>query len=197
MATTNNRWAARKGGSFVARDALSFEQQQILAAVPRWKKEWVRPASLQPGQNSNFKILKWVIDTSADKSSGTAEEMEAAVEQVAAGNVPNVDGTLPAAGTVTATTTAGGSQPGSGRSTPAPAVPAAAAQPKPVSAATLEKTSNPVKEVMQAGSAQAGEVSTGSAVVQDAVQPLQGVATDKLVDAGGQTEQKDKSLMEE
>lgn len=75
----NNRWTARKGGSFVARDALSFEQQQILAAVPvrsplhlasrpdsaetygalvrsqRWKQEWVRPSNLQPGQNPNYK----------------------------------------------------------------------------------------------------------------------------------------------
>ncbi|GAA5996955.1 hypothetical protein JCM5350_000001, partial [Sporobolomyces pararoseus] len=188
---TNNRWAARKGGSFVARDALSFEQQQILAAVPRWKKEWVRPSNLQPGQNPNYKILKWVIDTSADKSSGTAEEMEAAVEQVTAGKVPNVDGTVSSANPAEAQASA--PQPGSNSSTPAPTS-TPATLPTQVPTTTLANSSNPLKEVMQTDSAQ---MVGGEQTVQEAVQPLKAVSSEGLVGAGGATEQKDKSLMEE
>ncbi|GAA5970521.1 hypothetical protein JCM3765_000119, partial [Sporobolomyces pararoseus] len=186
----NNRWAARKGGSFVARDALSFEQQQILAAVPRWKKEWVRPSNLQPGQNPNYKILKWVIDTSADKSSGTAEEMEAAVEQVTAGKVPNVDGTVSSNSAEAQATAA---QPASNGSTPAP-VSTPATLPAQVPAATLANSSNPMKEVMQTDSAQ---TVSGEQTVQEAVQPLKSVPSEGLIGGGGVTEQKDKSLMEE
>ncbi|GAA6006050.1 hypothetical protein JCM11491_002012 [Sporobolomyces phaffii] len=186
---TGNRWAARGKGSFVARDNLSLEQQQILAAVPRWKKEWVRPSNLQPGQNPNYKIYKWVIDTSADKSSGTAEEMEAAVEQVQAGNVPNVDGTVSSTGDAPG---GAATQPGSNGSTPAPPAPA---PPPQVPTSTLSASTNPMKDVMQTGSAQSGGVTAQS--VQDAVKPLQGVPAEGLIGGGGATEQKDKSLMEE
>lgn len=74
----------------------------------RYKKAWVRPSSLKPGQNPKFKsaylacallepaashllppaVLKWVIDTDLDRSEGTEEEMREALEQVTAGNVP-------------------------------------------------------------------------------------------------------------
>ncbi|GAA5939434.1 uncharacterized protein JCM15063_006178 [Sporobolomyces koalae] len=184
---TNNRWAARKGGTFVARDALSFEQQQILAAVPRWKKEWVRPSNLQPGQNQNYKILKWVIDTSADKSEATAEEMEAAVEQVTAGNVPNVDGT------VSSDTPAPTSAPIDTTPVPPPVTAATAAVPN----ANLASTTEPLKAVMHEGSAQQGGDSSMD-TVQQAVEPLENVPNpEALVDAGEETKQNDKSLMEE
>lgn len=109
--------------------------------------------------------------------------MEAAVEQVTAGNVPNVDGTV--------STDAQAPSTGSKDSTPAPTT---VAPPTPVSAATLQNSTEPMTEVLQTGSAQ---TTTGPQTVQDAVQPLQGVQSEKLVGAGGETEQKDKSLMEE
>ncbi|GAA5883416.1 hypothetical protein JCM3774_003678 [Rhodotorula dairenensis] len=83
-----HKWGRPKPGPVGPTATLSLEQQQILAAVPRYKQAWVRPSSLKPGQNPNFKILKWVIDTDLDKSEGTEEEMREALEQVAAGNVP-------------------------------------------------------------------------------------------------------------
>ncbi|GAA5912786.1 uncharacterized protein JCM6883_006235 [Sporobolomyces salmoneus] len=183
----NNRWAARKGGSFVARDALSIEQQQILAAVPRWKREWVRPTNLQPGQSPNFKILKWVIDTSADKSSGTVEEMEAAVEQVTQGNVPISNGD--------SLSERPSQPPGSNGSTPAPSltIPNPTEQ---VSAARLENSSNVLREVMQTNSAQTPATET-TQTVEEAVQPLLNVPSKGLIDGGDATGQKDKSLMEE
>ncbi|BGP57215.1 hypothetical protein JCM8202_005346 [Rhodotorula sphaerocarpa] len=83
-----SKWARPKPLPVGPTATLSLEQQQILAAVPRYKKAWVRPSSLKPGQNPKFKILKWVIDTDLDRSEGTEEEMREALEQVTAGNVP-------------------------------------------------------------------------------------------------------------
>ncbi|KAK4057067.1 hypothetical protein OIO90_001967 [Microbotryomycetes sp. JL221] len=65
------RYTGRKvGGSFVARSELNAQQQAVLAAVPvsqsrelHWKRQWVRPAVLKPGQQPNFKVLKWVLAT--------------------------------------------------------------------------------------------------------------------------------------
>jgi len=175
----------------------------------------VRPTNLQPGQNPNYKskfcsfisnfallltdspsvVLKWVVDTSADKSSGTVEEMEAAVEQVTAGN--NVE----ESGLRTTGEAGNAALPGLNGSTPAPPPPASAPTTQ-VATATLESSSNPIKEVMQPGSAQEGGVTTvtggqGQGIVHEAVKPLEGVPSQGLVDGGGQTEQKDKSLMEE
>lgn len=135
-----------------------------------------------------FTVLKWVVDTSADKSSGTVEEMEAAVEQVTAGN--NEEAVSTTTGEV-----GNAAQSGSNGSTPVP--PAAAAPTTQVPTATLANSSAPIKEVMQSGSAQDGGVTTGQGMVQEAVKPLEGVPSQGLVDGGGQTEQKDKSLMEE
>lgn len=174
----------------------------------------MRPTNLQPGQNPNYKskfcsfisnfallladspsvVLKWVVDTSADKSSGTVEEMEAAVEQVTAGN--NVE----ESGSTTTGEAGNAALPGSNGSTPA--LPPPAAPTAQVATATLESSSNPIKEVMQPGSAQEGGVTTvtggqGQGIVHEAVKPLEGVPSQGLVDGGGKTEQKDKSLMEE
>ncbi|TKA55729.1 hypothetical protein B0A53_02865 [Rhodotorula sp. CCFEE 5036] len=103
MASNAHKWGRPKAVPVGPTATLSLEQQQILAAVPRYKKAWVRPASLKPGQNPNFKICKWVIDTDLDKSEGTEEEMREALEQVTAGNVP-----LPSTETEAAPILAGG-----------------------------------------------------------------------------------------
>lgn len=72
-----HRWQRPKPIPVGATTSLSLEQQQILAAVPvrthrlrrrqflpahsgcrpmqRWKKAWVRPSNLRPGQNPNYK----------------------------------------------------------------------------------------------------------------------------------------------
>ncbi|SCV71551.1 BQ2448_3139 [Microbotryum intermedium] len=90
-AAAGNRWQQRNRGSFVPRSEvstlshldilhailsdtitdlcdstrtqLSSEQQAILAAVPTFKRTWVRPSFLKPHQRPNYKICKWVIDT--------------------------------------------------------------------------------------------------------------------------------------
>ncbi|SCZ89164.1 BZ3500_MvSof-1268-A1-R1_Chr1-1g01000 [Microbotryum saponariae] len=61
-AAAGNRWQQRNRGSFVPRSELSSEQQAILAAVPTFKRTWVRPSFLKPHQRPNYKICKWVID---------------------------------------------------------------------------------------------------------------------------------------
>lgn len=83
--TSGARWAARKGGhgSFVPRSELSVHQQTLLAAVPRWKREWVKASTLDG--NSGVLIRKWVIDTSAGREEGTEEEMQEALKVVASG----------------------------------------------------------------------------------------------------------------
>lgn len=64
------------------------------SVVQHWKREWVRPKSLKPGQNPGFKVMKWVLSSETPEpeevedglvnAQPTDEEMAAAV-QVAAG----------------------------------------------------------------------------------------------------------------
>lgn len=65
--------------------SLSSEQQTLLSAVPRWKRAWVRPSTLKEGQNPNYKVCKWVIDTGKAEERATDEEMRAATSLVASG----------------------------------------------------------------------------------------------------------------
>ncbi|KWU46010.1 hypothetical protein RHOSPDRAFT_24919 [Rhodotorula sp. JG-1b] len=130
MASNAHKWGRPKAGPVGPTATLSLEQQQILAAVPRYKKAWVRPASLKPGQNPNFKICKWVIDTDLDKSEGTEEEMREALEQVTAGNVPlpaTETEAAPMAGGAAAAAMAAGGTAGPSGSTVSSALPTGAA----------------------------------------------------------------------
>ncbi|KAK4703079.1 hypothetical protein P7C70_g3142, partial [Phenoliferia sp. Uapishka_3] len=56
----------------------------------RWKREWVRPASLKPHQSPGFRVRKWVLDTSVGGQEGTEEEMLAAALVVASSGLEAV-----------------------------------------------------------------------------------------------------------
>ncbi|KAM0753763.1 hypothetical protein T439DRAFT_322649 [Meredithblackwellia eburnea MCA 4105] len=97
---SQNRWTSRKaaGGQFTARAELSTSQLILLSAVPAWKREWVRPAGLKPHQSPGLMVRKWVIDTTSERQEGTEEEMAAAMEVVARGDVglePTTEGNTP------------------------------------------------------------------------------------------------------
>ncbi|GAA5986120.1 hypothetical protein JCM10908_006417 [Rhodotorula pacifica] len=166
--SNTHKWGRPKAGPVGPTATLSLEQQQILAAVPRYKKAWVRPSSLKPGQNPNFKILKWVIDTDLDKSEGTEEEMREALEQVTAGNVPlpSAEPTpsgAPAAAAATTTAGVAGSDP----SAPASAVPSALT----TGAATTPASSTPASGGTPAPPAQLPPPTTTSAAAPPAAIP--------------------------
>ncbi|KAM0790679.1 hypothetical protein ACM66B_004538 [Microbotryomycetes sp. NB124-2] len=99
------RWTGRKGGTFVSRAELNPQQQAVLAAVPHWKRQWVRPAHLKPGQSPNFKVLKWVLssddpaqrdDTNGDNGVIVIEDDEvddsAAADDAAPGDTTKIAG---------------------------------------------------------------------------------------------------------
>ncbi|BGP34053.1 hypothetical protein JCM10296v2_005868 [Rhodotorula toruloides] len=189
---SSHKWSRPKALPVGVTTSLSLEQQQILAAVPRWKKAWVRPSTLKPGQNPNFKILKWVIDTDQDKSEGTEEEMQAALQEVAAGNIPlpGSSGGINADGTITLDF----------GSTPAlpPAAPPLAA---PVPASTLQASSNPIALVQHANPAKpaTGPAPSGAEPsVKDAVKGLEDVdMKDVTTDQGPAVGRDERSLVQE
>ncbi|BGP02017.1 hypothetical protein RTBOTA2_005215 [Rhodotorula toruloides] len=200
---SSHKWSRPKALPVGVTTSLSLEQQQILAAVPRWKKAWVRPSTLKPGQNPNFKILKWVIDTDQDKSEGTEEEMQAALQEVAAGNIPlpGSSGGINADGTITLDFGSGApSVPASGTATPAlpPAVPPAAV---PVPASTLQASSNPIALVQHANPAKPATGPAPSGVepsVKEAVKGLEDVdMKDVTTDQGPAVGRDERSLVQE
>ncbi|BGP26424.1 hypothetical protein JCM10295v2_005377 [Rhodotorula toruloides] len=199
----SHKWSRPKALPVGVTTSLSLEQQQILAAVPRWKKAWVRPSTLKPGQNPNFKILKWVIDTDQDKSEGTEEEMQAALQEVAAGNIPlpGSSGGINADGTITLDFGGDGpSIPASGTATPAlpPAAPPLVA---PVPASTLQASSNPIALVQHANPAKpaTGPAPSGAEPgVKDAVKGLEDVdMKDVTTDQGPAVGRDERSLVQE
>ncbi|KAL8293299.1 hypothetical protein RQP46_000993 [Phenoliferia psychrophenolica] len=119
----NSRWQARRGlGQFSSKNELSSQQQLLLAAVPRWKREWVRPSTLKPHQAPGFMVRKWVIDNSSDLQEGTEEEMAAAALIVVANGEGEGDDGPAGSGSVGATgpvTEASTPIPTSGTATPA------------------------------------------------------------------------------
>ncbi|GAA6057285.1 hypothetical protein JCM3770_001698 [Rhodotorula araucariae] len=191
---SSHRWQRPKPLPVGGTTSLSLEQQQILAAVPRWKKAWVRPSTLKPGQNPNYQIYKWVLDTEMGESKGTEEEMQAALQEVAAGNVP-----LPSA---TADQSAGGSLAPSGTATPALVPVPAAGPPNPsqqVSAAALQASANPLAQVQHADPAKppAGPAPSGEQPsVQEAVKGLGGVPMDAVMDTA-EVKREERSLVQE
>ncbi|GJN92450.1 hypothetical protein Rhopal_005480-T1 [Rhodotorula paludigena] len=197
-----HRWQRPKPIPVGATTSLSLEQQQILAAVPRWKKAWVRPSNLRPGQNPNYKICKWVIDTDMAKSEGTEEEMQAALQEVTAGNVPLPE-SASAAAAATADSTAPTSLFPSAVGTPAegtPAPPAAAAPPAAVPAAALAASGNPIAQVQHADPAKPpqGTAPDGTEPsVAEAVKPLEDVPMEGVIGTGGEVKQEHRSLVGE
>ncbi|GAA5922026.1 hypothetical protein JCM3775_003468 [Rhodotorula graminis] len=190
----SHRWQRPKALPVGQTTSLSLEQQQILAAVPRWKKAWVRPSTLKPGQNPNYKVYKWVLDAEMGESKGTEEEMQAALQEVAAGNVP-----LPSAGGPAAVDASGpASLAPSGTATPAPgAVPVHL--PQQVSAAALQASSNPLAQVQHADPAKppAGPAPSGAAPsVQEAVKGLGEVKMGAGIDAV-EVKREERSLVKE
>ncbi|GAA6003937.1 hypothetical protein JCM10207_006475 [Rhodosporidiobolus poonsookiae] len=191
----NNHWTKRKPGVVIG-TPLSLEQQQILAAVPRWKKEWVRPSTLKQGQNPNFKILKWVIDNSQGESEGTEEEMQAALQEVTAGNVP-LPSDPAALASVTATATATG--------TPTPAATsqvlslAGTPAPQPVPPAVMQSAANPIAAVQHSNAnkpvaEQAPTVGGAEGTVAEAVRPMEDVKMEDAIDKGGEVKPEERSL---
>ncbi|GAA5889144.1 hypothetical protein JCM6882_009753 [Rhodosporidiobolus microsporus] len=214
-------WTQRRTGviGVGGTTTLSLEQQQILASVPRWKKEWVRPTSLKPGQNPNHKILKWVPDTSQAQSAGSEEEMQAALKEVASGNVPlpsaapagppDPSATIslgdmgPLPGAPASSSTAPGTAAGTATASPslAPATPFYASPgPPPLPSSVLQSTSNPVGMVQHANPAkpvaeQAPLIGGGEQGVAGAVEGLQGVPLGGGVGTGGEVKQEERSLV--
>ncbi|GAA5891238.1 hypothetical protein JCM8208_002556 [Rhodotorula glutinis] len=190
----SHRWQRPKALPVGQTTSLSLEQQQILAAVPRWKKAWVRPSTLKPGQNPNYKVYKWVLDAEMGESKGTEEEMQAALQEVAAGNVP-----LPSAGGPAAVDASGpASLAPSGTATPAPGA-APAHPPQQVSAAALQASSNPLAQVQHADPAKppAGPAPSGAAPsVQEAVKGLGEVQMGAGIDAV-EVKREERSLVKE
>ncbi|BGP18584.1 hypothetical protein JCM10213_002128 [Rhodosporidiobolus nylandii] len=188
MSTGKMSWTKRQTGVIGVGQTLSLEQQQLIAAVPRWKKEWVRPSSLKPSQNPNFKILKWVPDKSQDGSAGTDEEMQAAAQAVVNGSVP-----VPAAAPDPNATIS--LFPG------APAASATAAAPQPIPSAALAASQNPLAQVQQPEMSkppaeQAPTIGGQAGSVQEAVKPLEGVPMEGVIGTGGQVSQQERSLVE-
>ncbi|KPV73618.1 uncharacterized protein RHOBADRAFT_54817 [Rhodotorula graminis WP1] len=190
----SHRWQRPKALPVGQTTSLSLEQQQILAAVPRWKKAWVRPSTLKPGQNPNYKVYKWVLDAEMGESKGTEEEMQAALQEVAAGNVP-----LPSAGGPAAVDASGpASLAPSGTATPAPGA-APVHPPQQVSAAALQASSNPLAQVQHADPAKppAGPAPSGAAPsVQEAVKGLGEVKMGAGIDAV-EVKREERSLVKE
>ncbi|GAA5859110.1 hypothetical protein JCM8547_004005 [Rhodosporidiobolus lusitaniae] len=211
MSEKQRHWTTRKTGviGVGTTQTLSLEQQQILASVPRWKREWVRPASLKPGQNPSFKVCKWVLDTSQGESEGTEEEMQAALKEVTAGNVP-LPSSAPAAprdpsATISLFNTPGATAAATASATPStsldgtPAPPAAPAV-QPLTAAQLAASSNPVAAVQHANpnkpvAEQASTVKGGQAGVGEAVKGLGEVEMGGGVGTGGEVKQEERSLL--
>ncbi|BGP50394.1 hypothetical protein JCM10450v2_006313 [Rhodotorula kratochvilovae] len=180
-----HRWQRPKPLPVGGTTSLSLEQQQILAAVPRWKKAWVRPSNLKPGQNPNYKIYKWVLDTEMGESKGTEEEMQAALQEVAAGNVP-----LPSA--LAGEQSADGSLAPSGTATPAH-------PPQQVSAAALQASANPLAQVQHADPAKppVGPAAGGQQPsVEEAVKGLADVPMEAAMDTT-EVKQEERSLVQE
>ncbi|GAA6043962.1 hypothetical protein JCM8097_004891 [Rhodosporidiobolus ruineniae] len=196
-------WTQRKTGVIGVSSTLTLEQQQILAAVPRWKKEWVRPTNLKPGQNPNYKVYKWVVDNSQGQSEGTEEEMQAALKEVTSGNIPLPSGAVDPSATISLDI-----GPTAGASTAA-ATPALGATPslslggtpapQPIPPAALQASANPLAAVMQANPAKPAQAPTigGAATsVSEAVKPLQGVPMEGVIGTGGDVKPSERSLAE-
>ncbi|GAA5988340.1 hypothetical protein JCM11641_003487 [Rhodosporidiobolus odoratus] len=188
-------WTKRQTG-VIGTGTLSLEQQQILAPIPRWKKEWVRPTSLKPGQNPNFRILKWVRDESQDNSEGTEEEMQAALQEVTSGNVPLPAAPIDPNATISLFPTTSSSAPAA-----APSSTFGTAVPPHIPAATLAGAPNPVQRVMHADPSkpvaeQAKTIGGGETSVGEAVKPLQHVPTEGAIGTGGEVSQQERSLVE-
>jgi len=128
------------------------------------------------------------------ESKGTEEEMQAALQEVAAGNVP-----LPSAGGPAAVdASASASLAPSGTATPAPGT-APAHPPQQVSAAALQASSNPLAQVQHADPAKppAGPTPSGEAPsVKEAVKGLGEVQMGAGIDAV-EVRQEERSLVKE
>lgn len=72
----------REMGRFASTATLRAQQRALLAPSARWRKEWVKPASIT-GQSS-YKVLKWVKydeggETAEDSEQPTEEQVTAAI----------------------------------------------------------------------------------------------------------------------
>lgn len=162
--------------------------------LPRPRLVHADPSSLSPA------VCKWVLDTEMGESKGTDEEMQAALQEVAAGNVP-----LPSAGAATAgaeasvPASASASLAPSGTATPAPAASTPVHPPQKVSAAALQASTNPLAQVQHADPAKppAGPAPSGEAPsVQEAVKGLEEVQMDAAMDTT-EVKQEERSLVKE
>ncbi|GAA5823139.1 hypothetical protein JCM11251_007498 [Rhodosporidiobolus azoricus] len=213
-------WTQRRTGVIgVGSGTLSLEQQQILASVPRWKKEWVRPASLKPGQNPNHKVLKWVPDMTQAQSAGSEEEMQAALKEVASGNVPlpstssaptgppdpsqtiSLGDMGPLPGAPASSSTAPGTATASPSLAPTPFYASPAPPPLPyIPAAAMQTAPNPVGLVQHANPAkpvaeQAPLIGGGEQGVKGAVEGVKQVPPGGGVGTGGEVKQEERSLV--
>lgn len=171
---------------------------------PKLQEYVVSPPQTSPRLTCSLRaVLKWVIDTDQDKSEGTEEEMQAALQEVAAGNIPlpGSSGGINADGTITLDFGSGApSVPASGTATPAlpPAVPPAAV---PVLASTLQASSNPIALVQHANPAKpaTGPAPSGAEPsVKEAVKGLEDVdMKDVTTDQGPAVGRDERSLVQE
>jgi hypothetical protein len=131
-----------------------------------------------------YLVLKWVIDDSQGQSEGTEEEMEKAMQEVTAGNVP-----LPSEPTdPNATISLFG----------APA-PAASASVQPITTAQLQSSTNPIAAVHHTNPSkptaeQALTIGGQESSVQAAVSGLEEVPMEGVIGTGGEVKQEERSL---